>query len=333
MLIFSKVNSLDSIASIETLSLSNKLIEYVASKAGIPALGLWVLLCNQITTGSVDRRAFCQKYSLAEGAFDKTIVKLANLNLAWHEQDSGFEQDWFISNLPKAITTQTEQFLFQLENLFKNEDFGLGSVSNTQSFIDIEPIATVKIDNRYSWDKLALEPEFYNLAALKIPKELIEQYWDTFISSNDQKGEIVPARPVLYKKWKSYIANVSVNLAVSDRRFSNQMEQKAKKYTLTEQKNIEAWQALLEQKIPQVQSFSAAMNNLSQVENDVWIGYIQQNIRYKNDPLNNTNLQYSFEEYCKTTGQKFLKKQSAPPKEIDNQLNDTSWANNLDDVL
>ena len=61
MLIFSKVNSLDSITAIETLSLSNKLIEYVASKAGIPALGLWVLLCNQITTGSVDRASFCQK--------------------------------------------------------------------------------------------------------------------------------------------------------------------------------------------------------------------------------------------------------------------------------
>ena len=72
---------------------------------------------------------------------------------------------------------------------------------------------------------------------------------------------------------------------------------------------------------------------LDNVENDVWKGFIQQNIRYKNEPLNHTRLRYSFEEYCKTNGQKFIKKVKPQAKEIDHQLDDTSWANNLDDVL
>jgi|GEM_PF-2475355 len=339
MLIFSKVNSLDSLSNLDTVSIPSKLIEYVATRAGIPALGLWVLLCNQTTSSKMTKELLCQKYNLSEAAFDKTMKKLQALNLAWHEYDPGFENDWFVSNLPKAIAIHTEKFLFQLENLFSNEEFGLDKIENEveQAFVKADDVdlstSNNTLNNQHRWETLELSADFLNVASTKIPKELVHQYWDSFTSSNDIKGEIVPERNVLFKKWKAYIANVSVNLAVSERRHSNNLEVRAKNNSVREKNNIDAWQALLEQPIPQAQSFTAAINNLSNVENDVWIGFIQQNIRFKNDPMNLTNLQYAFEEYCKTTGQKFLRKKAAQPSEFDYHLSDTSWANNLDDVL
>jgi len=341
MQIFNKTTSLDSSKQIESLVISKKLIEYVGLKAGIPALGLWVLLCNQAGGTKLTQTTFCQTYGLPESAFEKTMKKLAALNLAWHEQDQGFQKDWYVSNLPKALTVQTESFLFQLESFFTQKDLTNSSfdgtpINNLVNVVTAEPkisAYTATEQSSYQWDSLVLLQDFHDIAASKIPKELVQQYWDSFTSSNDNKGEVVPSRNILFKKWKSYIANVSVNLAVSDRRFSNNVERKKQSVSLIEQKNIEAWQALLEQKIPQIQSYSAMMSNLSTVEDDVWLGFIQQNIRFKNSLMNNTTLQYAFEEYCKTTGQKFLKQKASAPSEFDDTLNDTSWANNLDDVL
>jgi hypothetical protein len=338
MQIFNKTTSFDPSKQIDSLVISKKLIEYVALKAGIPALGLWVLLCNQVSTSKLTQAAFCQSYGLPESAFEKTMNKLAGLNLAWHEQDQGFQTDWCVSNLPQTLTKQTESFLFQLNAFFAQDDLANESFDGKRlaNVVTEEPRAIVNnanLSTDYHWDTLVLQQDFHDVASTKIPKELVQQYWDSFTSSNDNKGEMVPSRSVLFKKWKSYIANVSVNLAVSDRRFTNNIERKKQSISLTEQKNIAAWQALLEHKIPQIQSYSAMMSNLSTVENDVWLGFIQQNIRFKNSLMNNTTLQYAFEEYCKTTGQKFLKQKASAPSEFDDTLNDTSWANNLDDVL
>jgi len=365
MLIYSKITSLDSLSKVDTLSIPAKLIDHIALKASIPALGLWVLLCNQVIGTNRSKIDFCKTYQLSQAAFDNTMAKLATLNVAWQEQDLGSE-DWVVANLPKALALQTEKFLFQLENMFNMDDLSGDEVArefeqpifefhqhqqtshstNTPAVNIAVHSALNKEDEtahigmyrpptstQHRWDSLELALDFFDIAATKVPKELVQQYWDSFISTNDNKGEVVPARALLFKKWKAYIANVSVNLAVSDRRYSNNIERKVKSNNIREQKNIDAWQALLEQRIPQEQSYSAMMSNLATVENDVWLGFVQQNIRFKNDPMNPTTLQYAFEEYCKTNGQKFLRKKDVPSTEIEQQLNDTSWANNLDDVL
>jgi hypothetical protein len=180
---------------------------------------------------------------------------------------------------------------------------------------------------------LQLAKEFYDLAVLKLPQDLIEHYWDCFISTNDNKGELVPEHRVLLKKWKSYIANVSVNLAVSQRRYQNSIKESSQVKDIRAQKNIDFWSALLEHPIPQNLAFIATINNLSDVETEVWRGFVQQNIRFKAEPMNPNPLQYAFEEYCKTTGQKFKQKGNMAPSDFDNTLDDTSWAQNLDDVL
>jgi len=368
MLIDSKVTPLNSLANIDTIVFPSQLIEFVALKASIPALGLWVLLCSQKLTSQETKNNFCQKYQLSTAAFDKTMSKLESLNLAWQAQTVGVD-DWHVANLPKNIAEQAESFLGQIESLFTTEQTNAtqASANNVQPtqfhssqtdsnqlspnrlspnqtnqtpsahFIDFDSSTSnnyqMTNEPKESWDSLELPLDFFDIAATKIPKELVQQYWDSFIAANDNKGEVVPERKLLYKKWKAYIANVSVNLAVSDRRFSNNVERKAQSINLRDQKNIEAWQLMLEQRIPQELAYEAMMNNLTAVENDVWLGFIQQNIRFKNEVMNPTSLKYAFEEYCKTSGQKFLRKQSVPESQLDVQLNDTSWANNLDDVL
>lgn len=335
MQVFTKVTPLNALTDGASISLSSSLVQYVALNAGIPALGLWTLLCSVQQADQSSKERFCEKYNLTAAAFDKTMNKLAALNLVWQEADSGFEQDWFVANVPKKVADLTEYFMFELKTLFEQGDF-----SSTQAEQPASTFAEQQLNivpdyeqlNNGNWQQLRLEQDFFDLGVIKLPAELVPQYWDTFIASNDNKGELVPPRNVLLKKWKSYVANVSVNLAVSERRSAQNFERKVEQNTAAQQRNIEAWQALLETKIPQAQSFSAAMHNLSNVEDDVWLGFIQQHIRLKSEPLNLTNLQYAFEEYCKTTGQKFLK-QVAVPKEIDNTLNDTSWADNLDDIL
>lgn len=346
MLIESKITPLNSLTDIDTIVLPSQLIEFVALKASIPALGLWVLLCSQKVNSSQTKQSFCEKYQLSNAAFDKTMNKLASLNLAWQTHTVGVD-DWQVANLPKDLTEQAESFLGQLENLFISEQstppavsadkinqsaysssvqyFNIDNSLNTQYQVSSAPLQ--------QWDTLELPLDFFDIAATKIPKELVQQYWDSFIATNDNKGEVVPERKLLYKKWKAYIASVSVNLAVSDRRFTNNVEQKAQTMNLRDQQNIDAWQALMEQPIPQDLTFETDMNGLSDAANDVWLGFIQQNIRFKNEVMNHNSLKYAFAEYCKTSGQKFVKKQSAADSQIDEQLNDTSWANNLDDVL
>ncbi len=343
MLINSQITPQHLMTDLDTVSLPVQLVEYVALNASIPVLGLWVLLCNQKGQSQHNKNQFCQKYQLSPQAFDKAMSKLMQLDLAWRQQSIG-KDDWHVANLPQQLTTQLHTLLGEMENLFAaqslqtkprsaNQQSASGNLSSVLE-TNVSAVADNKSDLKaQGWDSLILAEDFYQIATTKIPAELINQYWDSFVASADKRAEPVPDRKQLFKKWKSYIANVSVNLAVSERRFSNNIQRKAQQNSLTEQKNIDAWQLLMEQRIPQELSFSAAMNNLAQVENDVWHGFIQQNIRYKNETMNPTNLRYAFEEYCKTSGQKFLRKSGNAETELDQQLNDTSWANNLDDVL
>jgi len=348
MLIDSKVTSLSSLAHIDTIAFPSQLVEFVATKASIPTLGLWVLLCSQKLSNQQTKTAFCSKYQLSTAAFDKTMTKLATLNLAWQSQSIGID-DWHVANLPQTLAKQAESLLTQIEDLFAVEQSAPNQILAEQKFPEqvtsSEVTHAISFDsqdnNHYQmvsepilqWDSLELALDFFDIAATKIPKELVQQYWDSFIASGDNKGEPVPERKLLFKKWKAYIANVSVNLAVSDRRYSNNIERKAQTMNLRDQQNVDAWQKMLEQPIPHELAFETDMNNLGAVLNDVWLGFIQQNIRFKNETMNHNSLKYAFAEYCKTSGQKFLRKQAVPETQIDEQLNDTSWANNLDDVL
>ena len=322
---------------IDSIAFPCQLLELVALKASIPALGLWVLLCNQRGQTQHNKVEFCQKYQISTHAFDKTMVKLAELNLVWRQHSIG-KDDWHVANLPKDLTQKLHLLLDEMESLFVAKHLQVKQHPVDKKSVRIElrnssnGLAPAQ-DQSQQWESLELGEDFFQIAATKIPQELVNQYWDSFIAGADKRAELVPERKLLFKKWKAYIANVSVNLAVSERRFSSNAERKVKHNSQREQNNINAWQLLMEQRIPQELSFSAAINNLAAVENDVWLGFIQQNMRYKNETMNPTNLQYAFEEYCKTSGQKFLRKSAAPESELDEQLNDTSWANNLDDVL
>jgi hypothetical protein len=337
MLINSKITPVHSMTDVDSIAFPCQLLELVALKASIPVLGLWVLLCNQQGQVQHNKVEFCQKYHISTHAFDKTMAKLAELNLVWRQHSIG-NDDWHVANLPKELTNKLQLLLSEMESLLVAEQLQAKQppVDKKSAIVEFHNrsngLASAKVQSQ-QWESLKLGEEFFQIAATKIPQELVNQYWDSFIAGADKRAEVVPEKKLLFKKWKAYIANVSVNLAVSERRFSNNIERKAKQNSQREQNNINAWQLLMDQRIPQELSFSAAINNLAAVENDVWHGFIQQNMRYKNEIMNPTNLQYAFEEYCKTSGQKFLRKSTAPESELDEQLNDTSWANNLDDVL
>ena len=74
MLIDSKVTSLSSLTHIDTIAFPSQLIEFVALKASIPTLGLWVLLCSQKLSNQQTKSDFCNKYQLSTSAFDKTMT-------------------------------------------------------------------------------------------------------------------------------------------------------------------------------------------------------------------------------------------------------------------
>lgn len=333
MLVVKKCYAVDDLIQGESISIPVTLVELVASKVGVAALGLWVLLSSQRKPETMAN--ICQQYSISQASFDSVMAKLQALQLAWQQLDHQRNQQWMVSNLPKPLMSMAEQLAVDLEHALQSGDpfnyQSSQSVAPTLQVVEMSQEPAAKTGS--NWTDLKLDDACSGIAFTKLPHDMIKHYWDCFVSSNDVKGTQVPERSLLIKQWRSYVNNISTNLAISNKRYINTVDNNTKAKQSREQLNQQGWQALLEQPIPQEQAFIAAINNLASVEQDVWLGFVQQNMRFKNDVMNKTNLKYAFEEYCKTSGQKFKQRQSAARNEFDQQLNDTSWANNLDDVL
>ena len=336
MKISARIHESNVLSHTEGLFLPKNLVNLIAERIGVSALGLWIVMCTSPSDSS--KQHICQKFNVPEQSFDKVISKLKRLNLVWSEYEFG-EQELNVSNLPKPLFDSIEATVFEFQQAISSDSAFSYRQDDYISPVLVSEKLAENIENdtqeSQSWYDLILDQVLIDIAiaSAKLPPDSISGYWESFISSNELRGEVIPGKDLLRKKWRAYIAKVSVNLTVSDRRYNNAIQEQQEQKTARQQANIEAWQGLLEQHIPQDLSFLAAINNLAKVEQDVWQGFVQQNIRFKNEVMNKTNLKVAFEEYCKTTGQKFKQQLSKPNNQFDQQINDKAWAANLDDVL